>query len=186
MRIVAGSHKGRRLAAPEGRDTRPTSDRVREAVFNILEHGLTWRGLDGARVADIFCGTGALALEALSRGAAHAVLVDNNRTALDVARRNVETCDEIGNVTLLMNDATRPMPRPRHPVDLAFLDPPYRSDDARPTLEALRDGGWLADDALVVVEAAEKAFFSPPAGFQIIDERRYGDTRVYFLRYGSI
>ncbi|MEM7121386.1 MAG: 16S rRNA (guanine(966)-N(2))-methyltransferase RsmD [Pseudomonadota bacterium] len=183
MRIVAGRHKGRRLAAPEGRDTRPTSDRVREAVFNIIEHGLRWRGMEDARVADIFCGTGALGLEALSRGAAHAVLVDNNAKALDAARRNVEALDETTNVTLLRNDATQPMPRPRDPVDLAFLDPPYRSDDARPALEALRDGGWLANDALVVVEQAEKARFDTPSGFQIIDERRYGDTRVFFLRY---
>ncbi len=186
MRIVAGRHKGRRLLAPEGRDTRPTSDRVREAAFNIIEHGLRWRGMEGAHVADIFCGTGALALEALSRGAAHAVLVDNNDKALDAARRNVEALDETANVTVLRNDATRPMPRPRHAIDLAFLDPPYRSDAARPALEALRDGGWLADDALAVVEKAEKSLFDTPSGFQIIDERRYGDTRVFFLRYREV
>ncbi len=186
MRIVAGRHKGRRLIAPAGRDTRPTSDRVREAVFNILEHGLDWRGLDGALVADIFCGTGALALEALSRGAAHAVLVDDNREALDAARQNIETLDETQNVTVLRNDATQAMPRPRHPVDLAFLDPPYRSDMARPALETLRDGGWLADDAICVVEQTEASLFDTPAGFQIVDERRWGDTRVFFLRYKSV
>ena len=186
MRIVAGRHKGRRLTAPDGRDTRPTSDRVREAVFNILEHGFDWRGLDGAQVADIFCGTGALALEALSRGAEHAVLVDDNREAWEAARQNIEALDETTNVTVLRNDATQPMPRPRHPVDLAFLDPPYRSDMARPALEALRDGGWLADDAICVVEQAEASLFDTPAGFQIVDERRWGDTRVFFLRYKAV
>jgi 16S rRNA (guanine966-N2)-methyltransferase len=183
MRIVAGRHRGRRLAAPEGRDTRPTSDRVREAVFNILQHGLTWRGLDGAHVADLFCGTGALGLEALSRGAAHAILVDTAAEALAATRRNVEALDETAGVTILRNDATKRMPRPRQPVDLAFLDPPYGTDAAGPALEALRDGGWLAEDAICVVELAEASLFSAPAGFQIVDERRWGDTRVFFLRY---
>lgn len=182
MRIVAGRHRGRKLIAPAGRDVRPTSDRVREAVFNILEHGLTWHGFEGARVADIFCGTGALALEALSRGAAHAILVDDNAEALAAARRNVEALDETANVTILRNDATRPMPHPKEPVDLAFLDPPYRSEAERPALVALNDTGWLSPDAICVVELAEADLFSPPTGFQIVDERRWGDTRVYFLR----
>jgi 16S rRNA (guanine966-N2)-methyltransferase len=156
---------------------------VREAVFNILAHGIAWHGLDGARVADIFCGTGALALEALSRGAAHALLVDSSAEALTAARRNVETLDETANVTILRNDATKPMPRPREPVDLVFLDPPYRSDMARPALEALSDAGWLADGAVAVVEQAEASLFDTPPGFRIVDERRYGDTRVFFLRF---
>jgi 16S rRNA (guanine966-N2)-methyltransferase len=159
---------------------------VREAVFNILQHGLTWHGLADARVADIFCGTGALALEALSRGAANALLVDTNAEALAAARQNVETLDETANVTILRNDATQRMPRPRQPVDLAFLDPPYRSDAAGPALDALRDGGWLAEDAICVVELAEASLFSAPVSFQIVDERRWGDTRVFFLRYGTV
>ena len=159
---------------------------MREAVFNILEHGLTWHGLADAHVADIFCGTGALALEALSRGAIHAVLVDSNAATLAAARQNAEALGETAHVTILRNDATRTMPRPRQPVDLAFLDPPYRSDAARPALEALRDGGWLAGDALCVVELAEASLFDTPPGFQIVDERRWGVTRVFFLRYGKV
>lgn len=189
MRIVGGRHKGRRLTAPAGRDTRPTTDRVREALFDLLAHG-AWRAdddpaIDGARVLDGFCGTGALGLEALSRGAALAVFVDNGAPALAALRDNIATLGEADRARTLRADLTRPPPPPSSlgaGATLAFLDPPYGRDLPAPTLAALAQRGWLAPGAICVVELAARDNFVPPDGFAPLDDRRYGDTRIVLLR----
>lgn len=182
MRIVAGRHRHRRLFAPEGTGVRPTADRVRETLFNILVTSGAWRGLDGARVADIFCGTGAIALEALSRGASHAVLVDNAPAALDAASRNVVALGEDRRTMLVRCDATRRLPVIPCPVDLAYLDPPWRSDLAEAALQNLRSSGWLGSGALAVVEQPKATPLRVPDGFTQIDERTLGRARLVFLR----
>ena len=169
--------------APEGTGVRPTADRVRETLFNILANNSAWHGLNGARVADIFCGTGAIALEALSRGASHAVLVENAPAALDAASRNISALGEDRHTMLLRCDATGPLPVIPRPVDLAYLDPPWRSDLADTALENLRTSGWLASGALAVVEQPKATTFHAPEGFTQFDERSLGRTRLVFLRY---
>ncbi|MFC5354376.1 16S rRNA (guanine(966)-N(2))-methyltransferase RsmD [Azospirillum himalayense] len=188
MRIVGGKHRGRRLAAPGGSDTRPTTDRTRESLFNILSHA-DWGPdgadlLEGAVVVDAFCGTGALGLEALSRGAAHASFLDVGRAALDAVRANVAALGEGANTAILRADATRPPPPPLRPCTLGFLDPPYSQDLAPRALAGLAKAGWLAPGAVLVVEVAGRDPLPLPPGFADLDERRYGDTRVQFLRYG--
>ncbi len=185
MRIVGGKHRGRRIEGPADERLRPTSDRAREALFNILEHGrLSADGrslLPGAHVLDVFCGTGAFALEALSRGAAHATLIDNAPEAIALARRNLRNAGEIARATIIEADATRPPPPPqRHTI--AFLDPPYRSGLAPVALEALGNGGWLSPGAICIVEVEARERFEAPPGFTPVDERRYGRARLVFLR----
>ena len=186
MRIVAGSHRGRTLQAPPGGAVRPTADRTREALFNILVHA-RWSDepespIVGAVVLDAFCGSGALGLEALSRGAAACTFMDVSAAALDFARRNVALFDEDHRAALLRADATRP-PRARRPVTLAFLDPPYGQELASPALVALAAQGWLASGAVVVVETADRDAFACPHTFDPLDERTYRATKVSFLKY---
>jgi len=180
VRIVGGRHRGRTLSAPPGRDVRPTTDRTREAVFNILAHSDLIE-LEGATVLDAFCGTGALGLEALSRGAASAVFMDVARASLEATRANVAMLGEGGRSTILRADAGKP-PRAITPCSLWFLDPPYRKDFGPPALSALRRAGWAAPDTLVLLEEAEEISFTPPEGFLIVDRRCYGDTAIHFLR----
>ncbi len=184
LRIVGGSHRGRRLVAPPGEAVRPTSDRAREALFNILSHGdLAARGLPfaGRPVVDAFAGTGALGLEALSRGAGTAAFIENGREALAGLRRNVAMLGEEDRAHIVAGDATRP-PRAPFASAVAFLDPPYRSGLAVPALPALVAAGWLMPNALVAVEVAAREEFRPPAGFTPVDERVYGAARLVFLR----
>ncbi len=186
MRIVAGKHRGRRLIAPAGGNVRPTLERAREGLFDILAHkrfsGTGDPVLAGARVLEAFSGTGAFAFEALSRGAASATLMDIEPTALDAARRNAANLSESARVTVLKADATKP--GPAHAAsNLVFLDPPYESGLAAPALKALAAKGWLERGALCVVEVAAKETFSPPPGFTAIDERRYGAARFVFMRW---
>lgn len=182
MRIVAGRHKGRALATPAGADIRPTADRVRESIFNVLVHGLGVE-LDGATVVDFFAGTGALGLEALSRGAAHAVFVETTRGALDTIKINIETLGERDRTQIVRRDATRlgAPPAGMTPATLAFLDPPYGQDLAAPALAAAADRGWLAPGAICVVELRRSEKFQIPAGFIERDMRTYGGTTVRFL-----
>jgi 16S rRNA (guanine966-N2)-methyltransferase len=191
MRIVAGRHKGRALIAPPGEDIRPTSDRARESLFNILAHGRMARAdgtspIAGAVVLDAFCGTGALALEALSRGAERAILIDNSPTALNVARANFRALGEETRALLVLADATEPPSRaPAQPAaTLAFLDPPYRSGLGAPALAALDARGWIAPEAVVVVESEARDAFAPSEGFTLFDERRYGKAKIRLLRKG--
>ncbi len=192
MRIVAGRHRGRRLEAPEGLGVRPTADRTREAIFNILGQGkLDWRRaaeapgnpLAGARVLDAFAGTGALGLEALSRGAAHVTFMEDQAAALAVCRRNVAALRAEADTALLACDVLRPPAAPA-PCDLVLMDPPYNQGLGPPALLALLAAGWLAPGALAVVELMAKEPFEPPAEFAALDERKYGKARVVFLRAG--
>ncbi len=193
MRIVGGSLKGRALKAPprnaqEGRDLRPTADRVRESLFNILLHGRQPVDLEGATVIDVFSGTGALGLEAMSRGCGHGVFIDNDPRALALVRKNAGGLGLGRSVTLLKLDATRLPPPPRTaktPAALAFLDPPYGSGLVVPALTGLQARGWTAEGALCVAEVAAKEEIDVPKGFEIVDERVYGAARVVFLKAGS-
>lgn len=186
MRIIAGKHKGRGIVAPEGSGVRPTSSRAREALFDILAHAhFTEReALDGARVLDAFAGTGALGLEALSRGAAHASFMERDRAARTLLAANIKALGEGEAAAVLAADALHP-PRATAPCDLIFLDPPYREDVAAPALTALAEQGWLGPGALASVELPGKTDFDPPEGFALLDTRRYGKARLVFLRYGG-
>ena len=185
MRIVAGSHRGRRLVAPPGDVMRPTSDRAREALFNILAHGrFAAKGLafSGRPVLDAFAGTGAFGLEALSRGASAAVFIEADRAALAILRRNIASLGEEERARIVAGDATRP-PRAGIAAAVAFLDPPYRSGLAAPALAALASAGWLLEEAFAIVEMAAREAFAPPAAFTLLDERVYGAARLVFLGY---
>lgn len=185
MRIVGGRHRGRSLKTPKGKLVRPTSDRTRESVFNILAHGLGSVDLTGVSVVDVFCGTGALGLEALSRGAGHVTFIDNDRGSLALAKENTATVGEWRNVTLLKIDAGRLAPPPlaaKAPCQIAFLDAPYEKGLSKPALLGLLNKGWLASEALVVVEVAVKEELEPPRGLEVLDERIYGAARVVFLQ----
>lgn len=185
MRIVGGKHRGRRLLAPPGDTVRPTSDRARESLFNILSHGkLAAHGIPFAEAAvlDAFAGTGAFGLEALSRGAAEAVFIEQDREALVFLRKNIEVLGEEARARVVAADATRP-PRAASPCAVIFLDPPYRSGLAAPALQALAAAGWPAPNALAITELAAREHFAPPPEFTLIDERRYGAARLVFLRH---
>jgi 16S rRNA (guanine966-N2)-methyltransferase len=183
VRIVAGKHRGRVLDSFEGEALRPTSDRARESLFNILEHGKLARGglspVRGARVLDAFCGTGALGLEALSRGAIHATFIDKDPAALKLARGNAGKLGERETATFLQADASYP---PRgEPCSLVFLDPPYEEALAAPALDGLAKTGWLAPEAIAVVETSGRESLATPEGFTAVDERRYGKAKLTFL-----
>lgn len=174
--------------APPTAPLRPSSDRLRQAVFNILDHGRGTPGYLGQRVLDVFAGTGAYGLEALSRGAAFATFIERDAAALAAIRRTLAAFGEQDNAALLRLDAARLGPPPTAagvPAALAFLDPPYAADLAAAALDALRAHGWLCVDAMAVVEVAAAAAFAPPPGFTIADERIHGAGRVVFLRPGG-
>ncbi|MSO69220.1 MAG: 16S rRNA (guanine(966)-N(2))-methyltransferase RsmD [Alphaproteobacteria bacterium] len=184
MRVVAGRLKGRRLDAPEGRDIRPTADKARQAIFNIIEHGtLTDQTLDGARVLDVFAGTGALGIEALSRGAAHCTFVEHNRAALAALEANLKACGLGPSEARVLQGNAVSLAHSNTPADFAFLDPPYGEDLAAPALQVLGARGWLKDGALCVLELGRQDAFTPPTGFSLLDERRYGAARILFLRF---
>lgn len=184
MRIVGGKFKGRSIAAPAGRDTRPTSDRTREAVFNILDHAAWSPGLQGRRVLDLFAGSGALGLEAMSRGAAFALFVETEAAARGTIRDNIEALGLFGTTRIHRRDATDLGVKPAglgEKFDLVFLDPPYGKGLGERALAKLRDGGWIGDDALIVFECAAEETPSRP-DFDTLDERTYGAAKALFLR----
>lgn len=182
MRIVAGRFRGRTLASvgkgDPGAHLRPTTDRVREALFNMLGGGRFGDPFDGARVLDLFAGTGALGLEALSRGASHVTFVESGRKALGLIRGNVKALEVGGDVALIGRDALK-LPAAEAPVTLVFLDPPYGKGLGSKALAAARSGGWIAPGALIVWE--ENAPQLAPEGFVPLETRRYGDTHVTLL-----
>lgn len=186
MRITGGAFRGRPLAAPPDARVRPTSDKVRQAIFNILMHNDFGTGfsLEGARVADLFAGTGALGLEALSHGATFCLFVDDSAESRGLIRTNVETLSLTGVTKIWRRDATDLGPMAAGaggPFDLVFLDPPYRKDLAAPALASLRDGKWLSAKALTVVETGEDEILPSTDGFELASNRVYGDTRVSIL-----
>jgi 16S rRNA (guanine966-N2)-methyltransferase len=184
MRVVGGRLKGRNLASPSSHDIRPTADRLREAVFNILIHAYD-DPIQDARVLDLFAGTGALGIEAVSRGAKFALFVDNGAEARALMRDNVEALGLGGVTKVYRRDATNLGPaHPMEPFSLVFLDPPYAKGFADKALISLRDGGWLMAGALVVVEEAKAAALAAPEGFSELERRPYDDTEFVFLRYG--
>lgn len=185
MRIVAGRFKGRALAGPRSDAIRPTSDRLREALFNVLTHAYG-DPVAGARVLDLFAGTGAMGLEAVSRGAAFALLVDNGAEARGVIRANVDALGAAGLTRIFRRDATKLGPaKPLEPFSLVFCDPPYGKGLAELALISAREGGWLAPDALVVVEEAVSSPLVPPEGFELLEERQYGDTKALVMRFSG-
>lgn len=182
MRVVAGRLKGRSLASPSSRDIRPTADRLRESVFNILSHAYD-DPIRDARVLDLFAGTGALGIEAVSRGAKFALFVDNGAEARALLRNNVEALGLGGVTRIFRRDATHLGPaHPVEPFTLAFLDPPYGKGLGEKALASLREGGWLAPAALLIVEEAKAAGFITPEGFEELERRAYDDTEFVFLR----
>ena len=184
MRIVGGQFRGRALATPGDDHTRPTSDRVREAVFNILAHGVADFSLDGVRVLDLFAGTGALGVEALSRGAAYCLFVEEDAQARGTIRRNVETFGLTGITKIFRRDATALGPAEnRGTFGLVFLDPPYGKGLGERALASAAAGGWLMPDAVAVIEERKDAAIALPETFTAIDRRSWGDTQVLFARY---
>ena len=184
MRIVGGRLKGRSIASPASRDIRPTADRLRESLFNILIHAYD-DPIGGARVLDLFAGTGALGIEAISRGAKFALFVDNGAEARALMRNNVEALGLGGVTKVYRRDATQLGPaHPVEPFSLVFLDPPYAMGLADQALASLRDGGWLTLGALLIVEEAKAAAFTAPEGFEELERRAYDDTELVFLRAG--
>ena len=182
MRVVGGRLRGRNLAAPASREIRPTADRLRESLFNILVHAYE-NPVEGARVLDLFAGTGALGIEAISRGAGFALFVDNGAEARALLRNNVEALGLGGVTKVFRRDATELGPaHPVEPFSLVFLDPPYGKGLAEKALASLRDGGWLTKAALLVVEEAKAAAFTAPEGFVELERRAYDDSEFVFLK----
>ena len=187
MRITGGQFRGRTLATPRDAQVRPTADKVRQAIFNILAHNHFGCGfsLEGARVADLFAGTGAMGIEAISRGARFCLFVDDSAESRALIRENVEGFQLTGASKIWRRDATQLGPMPAGsggPFHLVFLDPPYREGLVPPALNSLADGNWLAANALLLAETAEDEVLDVPSAFTLLDERVYGDTTVRLLR----
>jgi 16S rRNA (guanine966-N2)-methyltransferase len=183
MRIVGGEFRGRTLAAPASKAIRPTSDRVRETLFDILAHRF---GVptEETRVLDLFAGTGALGLEALSRGAASCLMVESSAEARGIIRTNIEALAVPGRARIYRRDATELGPVGTVvPFDLVFADPPYGRHLGEAALAAAAKGDWLASGAICVLEEAAATGLDLPADFAVIDERAMGDTRLWFLRW---
>jgi 16S rRNA (guanine966-N2)-methyltransferase len=184
MRVVGGRLRGRNIASPSSQEIRPTADRLRESLFNILAHAYG-DPVEGARVLDLFAGTGALGIEAVSRGAGFTLFVDNGAEARALLRQNVEALGLGGVTKIYRRDATILGPaHPMEPFSLAFLDPPYSKGLAEKAVASVRDGGWLVPDALVIVEEATAAAFKAPEGFEELERRVYVDTEFVIMRAG--
>ena len=185
MRIVGGKFRGRALKGPSSDAIRPTADRLRESIFNILAHAYA-DPVSDARVLDLFAGTGALGIEAMSRGARFALFVEDAADARALIRENVEAFALPGVTRLFRRDATNlGEAKPVEPFDLVFCDPPYGHGFAEKALASARAGGWLAPGALIVVEE-ETGVFKSPAGFEEIERRAYDDTEIVFLRATNV
>ena len=182
MRVVGGRLRSRPIAGPKSAGIRPTADRLREALFNILIHGYG-DPVTGARVLDLFAGTGALGIEALSRGAAYVLFVDDGAEARALLRENTQTLGLAGVTRIFRRDATKLGPvHPVEPFSLAFLDPPYGKGLAEEALASAREGGWLVPGSMIVVEEAVASGFTAPAGYEELERRAYDDTEFVILR----
>ena len=189
MRIIGGRLKGSILVSLEGNHLRPTADRVKESVFNILLHGTNEFTIENITVIDVFCGTGALGLEAISRGAKHSVFIDSNKDALEITRQNASSMGLEREVTVLKLDAqdlAHPPNTITSPATLAFLDPPYNQGLVGTALLGLRGKGWLEQGAVCVIEVSAKEELNIPEDFYVLNERIYGLTRIVFLRYNIL
>ncbi len=184
MRVVGGKFRGRTLASPSHEGLRPTADRVRESLFNILLHGIAGFDIAGARIVDLFAGTGALGIEALSRGAAFCLFVEESAEARALIRTNVEALGLTGVTRIFRRNATDLGPAgTMTPFDLAFLDPPYGQGLGEAALGALAQGRWLAPGAVVVLEECATAEIVLAPNFAELDRRTYADTQLIFARY---
>jgi 16S rRNA (guanine966-N2)-methyltransferase len=186
MRIVGGQFRGKNLEEPDDKRIRPTADRTREALFNILGHGKEYRTSGGplpigAKVLDVFCGTGALGIEAISRGAAQVTFMDNHRQSLKLAQQNARNLDVQRQISLINRDGTLPGSG-NSAIDLVLMDPPYKMGLAPASLKQLKAGNWLKQDCICVVELAVKEPFEAPDSFEILDERKYGAAKLVFLK----
>jgi 16S rRNA (guanine966-N2)-methyltransferase len=187
MRIVSGRLRGRALASPSGTLTRPTSDRVREALFNILAHGVEDFDLEGARVLDLFAGTGALGIEAISRGAAYCLFVEDDADARGTLRENIEALGLTGITKVWRRDATKlGTAAPMQPFQLVFADPPYGKGIGEKALIAALEGGWLAPGAICILEERAGLDIALPPVFTTLDARTYGDTTLHFFRFTPV
>jgi len=184
VRIIAGDFRGRALASvgkgDAGAHLRPTTDRVRESLFNVLAGGAYDDPFTDARVLDLFAGTGALGLEALSRGASHVTFVDDGRKAQSLIKQNIDICRAHTATRIFRGDARRLSGNKDEPFDLIFLDPPYGKGLGELAISAALKGGWFAAGALIVWEDSAK--ISPPDALELLDRRKYGDTRINILR----
>lgn len=187
LRIIGGVWRGRLIGAPVDSDIRPTGDRTRESLFNRLVHGAAGTGfaLEGARVADVFAGTGALGLEALSRGAAHVTFIEKDNAALALIRANVAALGAEDRVSIMSADATN-LPRAALAHDLALLDPPYQQELAAPAMASLARQGWLTPEALVSLEMDAGETAPQPVGFTLLDRRTAGRTAVALYRFEKL
>lgn len=188
MRITSGIHRGRKLVSPQGDHTRPTSDRARESIFNILRHGSWHEGvLEDADVLDVFAGTGALGLEALSQGAKHAVFIEQDGAAAKLCQSNIELLKETGRAIVLRQDALKLGQCPAYigPRSLVFLDPPYGKNMGAQALAALASGGWLKKGAACVLEMSKQNPETIPPAFEVVDERIYGIAKIVFLTWAG-
>ncbi|WP_278922800.1 MULTISPECIES: 16S rRNA (guanine(966)-N(2))-methyltransferase RsmD [Pseudophaeobacter] len=180
MRIIAGDFRGRALTAlgkgDAGAHLRPTTDRVRESLFNVLAHQVDFAGM---RVLDLFAGTGALGLEALSRGAESVTFVDDGRVSQGLIRKNITLCRAADQCSLISRNALKLGANPDAPFDVVFLDPPYGKGLGEKALQVAEAGGWIAEDALIIWE--ENAPMSPPAGYDLRDARKYGDSHITLM-----
>lgn len=184
MRIVGGTLRGRPITGPQDGTVRPTADRVRESVFNILAHGVPELTLEGARVIDLFAGTGALGLEALSRGAGFCLFVDSDAQSRALIRTNIEKFGLTGVTRIFRRDATDLGPvGTMAPFNLAFLDPPYDQGLGERALASMVEGGWLTRGAIVIAEERADNAFTPQASFTELDRRTYGDTQIVIMRH---
>lgn len=192
MKVTAGKYRGKNILARDERTLRPTSSRIREAIFNMLMHGRFFKDesfihdgedlVDGRRVVDIFCGTGALGIEALSRGASHLTLIDQNPKTLSLARENVMEVGEEANTSFIRSDSTL-LPQAPQPCQLAFVDPPYNHSLGTPALKSLGENGWLSHGAVVVVELSKRDELELPEKFHLLDERIYDKTKLVIAQY---
>ena len=185
MRVISGKHRGRKIETVSSKALRPTTGMAREALFNILTHGkfaVDGSFVEGSNVLDLFCGCGALSIEALSRGAKHAILIDIDQTHLDVARHNLTTMGEADNCSFIRGDSSTPPPA-RFACDLIFLDPPYGKKLVESSLKSLEKGNWLAQDAVIVVETGKTEDLEVPSGFEELDDRKYGNSRIRILQW---
>lgn len=183
MRIVGGQFRGSRLAAPKNDAIRPTSDRVREALFNILEHGVADFEVESARVLDLFAGSGALGLEALSRGAKYGLFIDNRAEARGLIRRNIESLQLTGIAKIWRRGATKLGPAGKvEPFDLVFLDPPYGKGLGEEALASVQEGGWIKAGGIAVLEEDARSEIELPASYEELDRRTYGDTQIVIMR----
>lgn len=184
MRVVAGTLRGRPLASPSHEGLRPTSDRVREAAFNILQHGIDDFDIDGVRVLDLFAGTGAMGIEALSRGASYCLFVEQDADARGLIRQNVEAFGLTGVTRIFRRDATTIGPAGRiDSFQLVFCDPPYGQGLGEKAIAAAIEGGWLADGAIVVLEERDGVAIALPEAVEMLDQRSWGKTQMAFARY---